>query len=288
MRIFSDVAAKNATTAEGLKRPARGQGSRRLHPALSRRRRSGQLAAVEERESGLQAHRNLDEDYCIVNGRRRRGGRGLRRCRSRAGRRHRTGAGADLVRDRAVLQSADPLPHPAGTARRGEAVEDIFNGPELESGFIKAERSGSGLAEDRAARVGHHQPSDGHRRRDRGQPAAADQVRCRRQCRQRRRRSDLGRTDNRCSMPNKVSASWLLFISAPASAAALPEPVALPVLQERPAVPAADGRSDRHAEPAARRRRAAEESATPRTISEFRRAISGIRKTTIRCNTASR
>ena len=64
---------------------------------------------------------------------------------------------------------------------RGEPVEAIFNGPELDNGFLTAARAPRHRPADRAARVRPPRPADRHRRRDQRRQPAAHRLRRERQ-----------------------------------------------------------------------------------------------------------
>jgi len=138
LRIFSDVAAKTATTASALKILFE---DKRASGVIQRYRKKAKqtLSAVESAKKALQAHRNLDEDYCSVK--------------------------VVGVEDVAVCADVEVLPdadiervqariwfeieqylnppirfHTLQELRDAdEPVEEIFNGPALDSGFIKTE-----------------------------------------------------------------------------------------------------------------------------------------------------
>src|SRR5882724_2310422 len=138
LRLFSDAAAKNATTAVALRDalidPSAGGFIRRY-------RRKALLArdAVESAKATLQNHRNLDEDYCIVDTV---GVEEVAFCADVE-----VKPDADIERVQAQIwfeieQHLNPpiLFHTLQELRDvGEAVEDIFDGPELDSGFIEAD-----------------------------------------------------------------------------------------------------------------------------------------------------
>ena len=215
-------------------------------------------AAVQSAKAALQSHRNLDEDYCIVSSV---GVEEIAVCADVE-----VEPDADIERVQAQIwfeieQYLNP-PIRFRTLQElrdaGAAVEDIFNGPELDNGFIKA-----GDLEAAALKSVLRVSDILNRLMDIDGVIAVNRccspLRRRGQRGQGRGRSRLGRRQSGVR-PEQDQRLVAAVHQQPASAAALPESVALPVLQERPAVPAAHGRGDGHAQPAARRGRAAEES----------------------------
>ena len=83
----------------------------------------------------------------------------------------------------------------------GRAVEDIFNGPELNNGFIEADDLQAAALEAHLRGLRHLDRLMDIRRRDRGQPAAAHQIRFRGQRHQGRCRPHLGERRSPSSMP---------------------------------------------------------------------------------------
>ena len=138
LRIFSDVAAKMATTAEDLKNLFKDSGPSGF---VRRYRKKAQHAhdAVESAKMALRAHRSLDEDYCTVKVV---GVEEVAVCADVE-----VAPDADIERVQANIWFAieqyfnPPIPfHTLQELRDAdEAVEEIFNGPELDSGFIKAD-----------------------------------------------------------------------------------------------------------------------------------------------------
>jgi len=138
LRIFGDTAVKTSTTADGLKALFE-----TLLPAdFIRRYRAKAMravAAVASAKAALQAHRNLDEDYCTVKVV---GVEDVAVCADVE-----VEPDADIERVQAQIwfeieQYLDP-PIRFHTLQElrdaGEPVEEIFNGPELDSGFITAD-----------------------------------------------------------------------------------------------------------------------------------------------------
>ncbi len=138
LRLFSDAAAKNATTAVALRDALIDPGAGGF---IRRYRRKALLAraAVKSAKERLQSHRNLDEDYCIVDTV---GVEEVAFCADVE-----VEADADVERVQAQIwfeieRYLNPpiLFHTLQELRdAGEAVEDIFDGPELDSGFIEAD-----------------------------------------------------------------------------------------------------------------------------------------------------
>lgn len=136
LRVFSDVAAKTATTAKDLKVLFEDKGASGF---IQRYREKAKQArkAVESAKTALRAHRNLDEDYCIIKVI---GVEEVAVCANVE-----VKPDADIERVQAQIwfeieQYFNPPIH-FHTLQElrdaGEAVEKIFNGPALDSGFIK-------------------------------------------------------------------------------------------------------------------------------------------------------
>ncbi len=138
LRLYSDAAARDASTAQGLKaileEPGAGGFLLRFRKKVRR-----QVAAVVEAKGALIAHRNLDEDYCRVRT------VGIEEVAACADIEVKPDADIELVQARIwfeIQQYFNP-PVPFYTLQElldaGRAVEEIFDGPELESGFLKEE-----------------------------------------------------------------------------------------------------------------------------------------------------
>jgi hypothetical protein len=135
LRVFGDSAARNATTAESWRTLFQ---DKTAGGALLRYRKKAKatLAAVTAAKAALQSHRNLSEDYCIVSGV---GVEDVAVC-----------ADVELKPDADVEQAqaqiwfkieqyfSPPIRFRTLQELRdvGGAVEDIINGPGLNSGFI--------------------------------------------------------------------------------------------------------------------------------------------------------
>jgi hypothetical protein len=138
LRLFGDVAAKNATTSAGLKdllEDPQASGFLQRYRNKAKRAR----AAVASARTALHTHRNLDEDYCLVQT------VGIEEVAVCAD--VEVTADADIERVQAEIwfrieQYFNP-PIIFRTLQElrdaGEPVEEIFDGPELASGFISAE-----------------------------------------------------------------------------------------------------------------------------------------------------
>ncbi len=138
LRLFGDVAAKNATTAEELRgwlQDTKAGGFIQRYRKKAKQSR----AAVKSAKDALQSRRNLDEDYCLVTT------AGIEEVAVCADVEVR--ADADIERVQAEIwfrieQYFNPpiVFHTLQELREeGEPVEEIFDGPELASGFIKAD-----------------------------------------------------------------------------------------------------------------------------------------------------
>ena len=148
LRLYSDNIARNAATADGMKAALEEKGAGGFIQRY-RKKAQQQVAALGRAKEALQAHRNLDEDYCRVEVV---GIEEIAVCADVE-----VKADADVERVQATIWFEieqylnPPVPFyslqelmgggqaPAEPVPSGVAVEEIFNGPELESGFIKAE-----------------------------------------------------------------------------------------------------------------------------------------------------
>jgi hypothetical protein len=138
LRVFGDTAAKNAATAANWRALFQNKSAGGF---VQRYRKKAQrvLAAVKDAKAGLQTHRNLDEDYCTIQVV---AVEEIAVCADVD-----VEPDADIERVQAEIWIAlehyfnPPIPfHTLQELRdAGEAIEDIFNGPELENGFIKAD-----------------------------------------------------------------------------------------------------------------------------------------------------
>lgn len=138
IRIFADNAVRDATTAADWKDML----ENRAEDGLILRYRSkakAALSSVANARVALHAHRNLDEDYCVI--------RGVNVEEVAACADVEVRQDADIERIQAEIwfelaQYFNP-PVPFRSLRElrdsGMAVEDIFNGPALENGFIRAD-----------------------------------------------------------------------------------------------------------------------------------------------------
>lgn len=135
LRVFSDVAARDATTANDLRGLLEGKGTGGF---ILRYRRKAQLAqaAVATAKATLHAHRNLDEDYCIVEP------VGVEEVAACADVEVRPDADIERVQAQVWFEIEQYFNPPIRfhtlqeLRDAGEAVEDIFDGPELDSGFL--------------------------------------------------------------------------------------------------------------------------------------------------------
>jgi hypothetical protein len=137
LRVFGDAATKNATKAGDWQALFQDKSTNGFVQRY-RKKAKQVLAAVKDAKAALQAHRNLDEDYCIVKVV---GVEEVAVCADVE-----VEPDADIERVQAQIwfeieQYFNP-PVPFHTLRElrdaGEAVEDIFNGPSLDNGFIRA------------------------------------------------------------------------------------------------------------------------------------------------------
>jgi len=135
LRLISDVTAKNATTADALKQTLLTAGFIQQYQAKKRLARE----AVRSAKQTLHEHRNLDEDYCLVKT------VGIEEVAVCADVEVAPDADIEDVQARiwfAIENYFNP-PVPFHTLQEllnaGKAVEDIFSGPELSAGFIQQE-----------------------------------------------------------------------------------------------------------------------------------------------------
>jgi hypothetical protein len=135
LRVFGDTAAKNAAKAADWQALFQDKSAGGFVQRY-RKKATQVLAAVKNAKAALQAHRNLDEDYCIVQVV---GVEEVAVCADVE-----VEPDADIERVQAQIwfeieQYFNP-PIPFHTLQElrdaGEAVEDIFNGPALANGFI--------------------------------------------------------------------------------------------------------------------------------------------------------
>src|SRR5207302_1847478 len=137
LRVFSDAAAKNATEASDWQTLFQDKSSSGF---IRRYRKKAQqmLAAVKSAKAALQAHRNLDEDYCIVQA------VGVEEVAVCADVEVQPDADIERVQAQIWLEIEQyfnpPIPFYTLQELRdaGDAIEDIFNGPALDNGFIKS------------------------------------------------------------------------------------------------------------------------------------------------------
>ena len=138
LRIFGNNAVKNASTVAGLILLLT-EGNAAGFIQLYRRKLVITAAQIADAKAALQSHRNLDEDYCRV---KRVDVEDVATCADVE-----VAPGADIERVQAQIWFAieqyfnPPVHFYTLTELIGEgiAVEDIFNGPALDSGFIKQE-----------------------------------------------------------------------------------------------------------------------------------------------------
>lgn len=138
LRLFGDVAAKNATAAKDLKGLLK---DLEVSGFIQRYRKKAKqtLAAVKSAKAALQSHRNLDEDYCLVKT------AGIEEVAVCADVEVRPDADIERVQAEIWFRIEQYFNPPIlfrtlqELRDAGEPVEDIFDGPELASGFIKAE-----------------------------------------------------------------------------------------------------------------------------------------------------
>jgi len=138
LRVFSDLAAKNAITVETLKSVLE---DKRSGGFMQRYRRKAIAArdAVLSAEAELLQHRNLDEDYCSVSV------VGIEEVSVCADVEVAADADIEWVQAKIWFEIEEYFNPPIRfyTSRElqdaGECVEEIFNGPELNCGFIRAD-----------------------------------------------------------------------------------------------------------------------------------------------------
>jgi hypothetical protein len=138
LRVFSDLAAKNAMTLEALKAILE---DKRSGGFMQRFRRKAIAAreAVLSAKTELLLHRNLDEDYCSVTV------VGIEEVAVCADVEVTADADIEWVQAKIWFEIEQYFNPPIRffTSRElqdaGEAVEEIFNGPELNCGFIRAD-----------------------------------------------------------------------------------------------------------------------------------------------------
>lgn len=152
MRVFSDAAAKKAVTADFFKKLFNDKKEllndkkelftvKKVGSAVIRHYRNkmkAAKAAVEDAKSALHTHRNLDEDYCRINV------VGVEEVAVCADVEVKPDADIEWVQARIWFEIEryfnPPVPFYSlqELLDADEAVEEIFNGPALENGFIKA------------------------------------------------------------------------------------------------------------------------------------------------------
>lgn len=138
LRLLSDSFAKENTTAENVKDWLEDTSSQGFIRRYRRKLEAMEKAIAHARET-LHAHRNLDEDYCRIKGVE---VRDVSVCADVE-----VAAGADIERVQAEIWLAieryfnPPVPFYSlqELLDEGKPVEDIFNGPALNNGFIKAD-----------------------------------------------------------------------------------------------------------------------------------------------------
>ncbi len=138
LRVFSDLAAKNAITVETLKSVLE---DKRSGGFMRRYRRKAIAArdAVLSAKAELLQHRNLDEDYCSVSV------VGIEEVSVCADVEVAADADIEWVQAKIWFEIEEYFNPPIRfyTSRElqdaGECVEEIFNGPELNCGFIRAD-----------------------------------------------------------------------------------------------------------------------------------------------------
>lgn len=133
LRLLSDAATKNATTAVDLKTALETTGFVQAFQAKEKQAR----IAIDSAKLALQTHRNLAEDYCVI---KRVGIEEVAVCADVE-----VAADADIEEVQAriwfAIENYFNPPVPFYTLQSlmdaGVPVEDIFDGPELKAGFIK-------------------------------------------------------------------------------------------------------------------------------------------------------
>ena len=214
VRLFGDGTVRRQATVAELLRLARGR-----HPGGVRRSRTAGSCPSPTRPSTpprrvLETHRNLDEDYCQVELVE------IDEIAVCADVEVEPTADIDLVQARIWYEIERYLDPPVEfwsldeLLAGGEPVEAIFDGPELANGFLTERGPQRHRPAGRAARVGHPQPADRHRRRDQRRQPAADRLRRRRQPDRRGSPTRTGARGTSDFDPDRISASWLLYLPA--------------------------------------------------------------------------
>jgi hypothetical protein len=138
LRLFGDIAAKSAMTATTLKallEDVKASGFIQRY----RKKAKQALAAVKSAKAALHSHRNLDEDYCLVQT------AGIEEVAVCADVEVKPDADIERVQAEIWFRIEQYLNPPIlfrtlqELRDAGEPVEEIFDGPELASGFIKAD-----------------------------------------------------------------------------------------------------------------------------------------------------
>lgn len=136
IRVFSDAAAKSATTAKKLKDLFK---KKMGHTVVQQYRNKTKKAkdSIADAKKALQIHRNLDEDYCKIKV------VGIEEIAVCADVEVKPDADIEWVQANIWFEiekyfnPAVPFYTLQELMDAGEPVEEIFNGPELENGFIK-------------------------------------------------------------------------------------------------------------------------------------------------------
>lgn len=138
LRVLGDSASRNAASAAAMKALLEDKGPDGFIQSY-RKKEKKKVAAVESAKASLHAHRNLDEDYCRVRV------VGIEEVAVCADVELKPDADIELVQARIwfeIEQYFNP-PVPFHSMQElldaGEAVEDVFNGPKLTSGFVRQE-----------------------------------------------------------------------------------------------------------------------------------------------------
>jgi len=138
LRLFGDIATKNATTAQALKDLLEDSQSSGFIQRY-RKKAKHALAAVQSANAALHAHRNLDEDYCLVQT------AGIEEVAVCADVDVKPDADIERVQAEIWFRIEQYLNPPIlfralqELRDAGKPVEEIFDGPELANGFITAE-----------------------------------------------------------------------------------------------------------------------------------------------------
>lgn len=136
LRVYSDNATQNAATVALLKAALEEKGTGGFI-SLYHKKAESTRAAVKSAKEALRAHRNLDEDYCTI------GTIGIDEVAVCADVEVRPDADIEYVQARIWLEIENYFDPPLRFYSLQElmdesvAVEDIFDGPELDSGFIR-------------------------------------------------------------------------------------------------------------------------------------------------------